>query len=1023
MKIGILHLTDAHIKSSSDWIIDKYSNIVSAVKDIYEDCDKIYMVFTGDIAFSGSEEEYQIAYKFLNSIRSLIKTLYGDKLFLKIIITPGNHDCNFKKDKQTRKNAISNMSYDYIGDDNSVIEECLSIQTSFWKFYQMINNEVECTNSIYDAITDQINGKDIVFHCFNTAWMSSLTETVGTLFYPVEKVKKQVNKFGDLNISIFHHHYSWLNPNTTDNNKNEFSQCIREFSDMIIYGHEHEQQGVKVQNIYSQKEQYDFSGEALQMQKGKKIDSGFQSFIIDFDTRIGYNTNYHWNDNLYYPEKNGSFILRELQQKHNEFQNRKDFICELNNFKLPLFLSDEKKIRLKDIFIYPDLEKNNDLKRELYDDYIDSSSIINDNSYNIIILEGENQSGKTSLLNMLYLNCIEQHKYPLLINGKCLKKTDIDNNISSAYKEQYEDNKNIEEFKQTDNSNKILLIDNLNQSELNNSSIIDLLNKLRRRFGKILITTSSIYNIVSILESDISDILSVKILPLGHKKRNKLIERYHILNEESPYSIDEQIFLERTKASYEQVQTFLGDKLIPSYPIFILSMLQSMNLAKPNSYEQTSYGYCYQSLIHFALAGKAKVKNEDIDTFLNYLAELAYAMFKNNVNVMSESDWLSFYKKYANDYISPALSDIKDKLLKSGIIIEDDSFYKFGYNYIYYFLVARKIADMLSEEDGKNDIKYLCEHLHKDKYANILIFVAHHSKDPFLIDEAILSSMIPFDNIHPITLELNGSYYNLIKDIIEEFKDDIIRSSTNPMEEREKRLTKKDQIDKELKIKNGSGEDNSSDDDRYMPAEVISFHQAVRSLEIVGQIIKNRKGSIPKEKLFEMTKELYLTAFRTIGFLGEIVRSTKDELINSIQSKTDQNEGKTAIAQRVNLFFQLMSFNFCLGIFSKVINAVGNKELRPIFDDVANSIGTPAAKLVSFSIKTCYGKLSIKELKDLVQEFEKNPVALRILKARVKSYLYNNYIEFRDRQKIVDTLKMSLLPPKPNLQNKTKMPN
>lgn len=97
--------------------------------------------------------------------------------------------------------------------------------------------------------------------------------------------------------------------------------------------------------------------------------------------------------------------------------------------------------------------------------------------------------------------------------------------------------------------------------------------------------------------------------------------------------------------------------------------------------------------------------------------------------------------------------------------------------------------------------------------------------------------------------------------------------------------------------------------------------------------------------------------------------------------------------------------------------------MRPIFDDVANSIGTPAAKLVSFSIKTCYGKLSIKELKDLVQEFEKNPVALRILKARVKSYLYNNYIEFRDRQKIVDTLKMSLLPPKPNLQNKTKMPN
>lgn len=1021
MKVGILHFTDLHMKSASNWIVDKYSNIVSAIKDTYEDCDRIYIVFTGDIAFSGIEEEYDIASKFLNSIRSLVKTLYSDKLFFKIIITPGNHDCDFSMDKQMRKNAVNNMSYSYIGDDNSVIEQCLAVQNSFWKFVQQLNNEDEYKSQIYDTITDCVNGKEIAFHCFNTAWMSSINENVGSLFYPVENVKKQMNLAVDLNLSIFHHPYSWLNPNTTDNNKSEFSRYIREYSDLILYGHEHEQQGIKTQDIYSKKEEYDFSGEALQMQKVKKTDSGFQVFIIDLDSRDGLNTNFHWVDNLYYPEKTGSFTLRESKQKRNEFQNRKGFICDLNNFKLPLFLSDEKKIRLKDIFIYPDLEKSNELKRELYDDYIDSSSLLNNSDYNIAILEGENQSGKTSLLNMLYLSCIEQHKYPLLINGKSLKKIDIGDNILSAYKEQYEDNKDFEEFKQSENSNKILLIDNLNQSELNNGAIVTLLNKFRRRFGKILITTSSMYNIVSILESDIRDILSAKILPLGHKKRNKLIERYHILNEEAPYSINEQIFLERTKASYEQVQTFLGDKLIPSYPIFILSMLQSMNLAKPSSYEQTSYGYCYQSLIHFALAGKAKVRNEDIDTFLNYLAELAYAMFQKNVNVMSESDWLSFYKRYAADYISPALTDIKDKLLKSGIIMEDDNLYKFGYNYIYYFLVARKIADMLSNEEGKQVVKYLCENLHKDKYANILIFVAHHSKDSFLIDEAILSSMIPFDNITPITLELNGSYYNLIKDIIEEFKDDIISSSTNPTEEREKRLTKKDQLDKELNMNNENNNDGSSDDDKYMPNEVISFHQAVRSLEIVGQIIKNRKGSIPKEKLFEMIKELYLTAFRTIGFLGEIVKSTKEELVSSIQSKTEQYEGKTAVAERINLFFQLMSFNFCLGVFSKVINSVGNKELRPIFDDVADSIGTPAAKLVSFSIKTCYGKLSVKELKDLVQEFEKNPVAIRILKARVKSYLYNNYIEFRDRQRIVDALNMSLLPPKPHLQAPNKI--
>lgn len=38
--------------------------------------------------------------------------------------------------------------------------------------------------------------------------------------------------------------------------------------------------------------------------------------------------------------------------------------------------------------------------------------------------------------------------------------------------------------------------------------------------------------------------------------------------------------------------------------------------------------------------------------------------------------------------------------------------------------------------------------------------------------------MIPFDDIEPITLERNGSFNELIKDIIQEFKDDIIRSNT-----------------------------------------------------------------------------------------------------------------------------------------------------------------------------------------------------------------------------------------------------
>ncbi len=1007
MKLGILHFTDSHIKSATDWILSEFSSLVASVKTIYEECDRIYIVFTGDVVYSGSEEEYILASKFLNSIRSLLKTLYKDKVYEQIIFTPGNHDCNFNMDRQARKNAIKNMNYDYIGDDNSVIEQCLIVQEPFWNFESSINGQ-ETKPCIYKEYIDDIQKEVVIFHSFNTAWMSSINENVGSLFYPIKNIEETINTKATINISVFHHHSSWLNPNTEENNKHEFSELINSFSDVVIYGHEHERQGMIHTDLNTHKECYIFAGEALQMNQAKKVHSGFQVFIINTENRIGFNYPFHWNGTIYSQQEEQKFSLKEIGHNNLDFHSNQAFLSSLNDMKLPLFFNDDKKIKLKDIFIYPDIEKTNDLKKELYENYVDSSIFIGSSNYKVVLLEGENQSGKSSLINMMYLDSILHQKFPLLINGKCFKKMEIDKPLEKAFIEQYE-NKSFEEYSQYSNECKILFIDNLNSAELNNKSILELLKKLENRFSRIIITTSSIYNIISVLESTTKDVFCGKILPLGHKKRNKLIENYHRLNEENPYSITEQIFLEKTKDSYEQVQTFLGDKLIPSYPIFVLSILQSMNLVKPNNYEQTSYGYCYQSLIHFALAAKAKIKNEDIDTYINYLSELAFSLFDKKKKSLSDIEFQEFHKNYSANYIAPSFTEVRDKLLGSGLLVYDeDEWFHFGYNYIFYFLVAQKIATILTEEKGRKIIQYLCKNIQVDKYANILIFVAHHSKDSFLIDETILASMIPFDDIEPITLERNGSFNELIKDIIQEFKDDIIRSNTDPIQEREKSLESRDKLELQMK-------DNTYEEDyQNMPSEIISFYQAVRSLEIVGQIIKNRKGSISKQKLHEMIKELYLTAFRTIGFLGKIVKSTKEELTISIQSKVEKADSKSEIAERINLFFQLMSFNFCLGIFSKVINSVGNRDLKPIFDDVANELNTPAAKLISFSIKTCYGKLSIPELKLLYKEFENNPVALRILKARVKSYLYNNYVKYDERQRIASTLKMSLIQPRGN---------
>lgn len=72
-------------------------------------------------------------------------------------------------------------------------------------------------------------------------------------------------------------------------------------------------------------------------------------------------------------------------------------------------------------------------------------------------------------------------------------------------------------------------------------------------------------------------------------------------------------------------------------------------------------------------------------------------------------------------------------------------------------------------------------------------------------------------------------------------------------------------------------------------------------------------------------------------------------------------------------------------------------------------MNTPAAKIVSFTINTYYNKMKISDLEAIMQEFKNNPVATEIIKSRVMSYVYHNYVSRDERQKIGNICKFTLV--------------
>jgi len=1000
MKVPLLHLTDIHFKSDKDWIIDKVENIISAIKDDISSYELFYFIISGDITFSGKQEEFEIALRFLQKLNAGIKAIQPEMKF-RVVTIAGNHDCNFKDDNQARKTLVKSMNYDVIGsEDSSVINLCVGVQSNYWDFEQLFHKKPH--DKMLFNISNKVGDYSIGFRLLNSSWMSQLKESVGSLFFPIKHYNYQnEGSVNDVQITIMHHPLSWFNPNTKENNKREVQEFLEANSDIVIHGHEHFEDRTKVKNLKTNNETIYISGNALQPQTPS--DAGFQLITIDFSNLEVQITPFGWNDDIFIRQDVESAKITKAKVIKPKFEINPEFFKSISKISIPLNIDTAVNITLADVFVFPDLEH---IEEEIddYFEYVDSAELITNNEMKLSIIEGSSQSGKTSLLEMLFIEFSKRGVVPIKIDGCNIKTLDPEGIIKKAFINQYTGGEKVyEHYRQMPNEEKILLFDNLQYLKFSSNSIIELIDTFSKRFSRIVVLTNSTYSLLSKMKSSLREFQYFVLKPLGYEKRDTLIRNFHRINSDALIVDPEDIF-EKTKASFDQVETVLGNKLMPAYPIFILSILEALEYAKPMDLKQTSYGYCYQSLIYIALSQRAKLSNDSIDTYMNTITEFAYNLFEQGINELSEEEFDEFYTKYSMKFLCPSKEELIENLVRSGIIVFNEGYIRFGYVYIYYFLVAKKLSELINTNQGKTIVTSLYSEVYKEENANILVFLTHHSKDEFFLESATFSSMLPFEDQSPITLEKNGEYYKLIEKIAKDVSSDVIVAHKNPEVERKNHMQERDRLERK------NEKENIEEDDMSIEKEMRPFYLAFRSMEIVGQIIKNRKGSIEKDRLIEMISELYLNGFRTVSYFGTFINETKDDFVDSLLEEVGEEDSDNEIRTKINLFFQYISLQTCLSMFTKITHSVGVKDLRKHYDEVASKIGTPAAKLVSFSIKSYYDRMSIREVQQLAKEFKGNPVAMFILKSRVRSYLYNNYVNYQSKDKLIQALNMRMLP-------------
>lgn len=247
------------------------------------------------------------------------------------------------------------------------------------------------------------------------------------------------------------------------------------------------------------------------------------------------------------------------------------------------FISQHKKnINLDDLFVFPNIEAEYSRRRiSRFEDFWRKSKHV--------ILKGDDRNGKTVICRKLFLSEVDKGTPTILISGSDITSPlNHEQLIERKFQEQFTGSYSYWKNKQK----KLLIID-----DFNHRTPLHFIIFAKEYFERIIIVISeddylAYFNDEEILAN--FDLLNLG--SLGHHKQEELIKKWlHLSN---PQDNDQDI----SHGEIDQIEDrlnsiILHNRIVPRYPFYILSILQTFEAFMPQSLHITAYGHCYQALI------------------------------------------------------------------------------------------------------------------------------------------------------------------------------------------------------------------------------------------------------------------------------------------------------------------------------------------------------------------------------------------------------------------------------------------
>lgn len=214
---------------------------------------------------------------------------------------------------------------------------------------------------------------------------------------------------------------------------------------------------------------------------------------------------------------------------------------------------------------------------------------------------------------------------------------------------------------------------------------------------------------------------------------------------------------------------------------------------------------------------------------------------------------------------------------------------------------------------------------------------------------------------------------------------------------------------------NISDQSNENEETNEALHTITKLKAALRTLEVMGQIVKNYAGSMKNDPKYQLVKQCYELGLRVVGVIFDIWQKSGEgfvqEVLDTVLLKEDNIQTKGELEKLMKQFIFFFCETTSFSIIKRISHAVGTKDLNDVYDKLLTENPNNAFRLVDLSVKLDSVGVPTGEIYDLNDKFKNNVFCSRLLSRLVIHHFYLFNTNEQTKQKICSKLgiKMQML--------------